>query len=171
MHSRLRCRPEILPGLVSRVENPDGRLRIRPRDGQACTPCTCPRGSATRQEALPLKRSGSMAPCVLVLAVLPLVGGCLTLGGAPAGVQIWAMPDSAMVLPDAVPELENEVYSDAGHSIRAASAIDEIVSLQIALRGGKNPVSIQDFSVSDLREAARSSRPRGCGCIAKCACR
>lgn len=94
----------------------------------------------------------SIVASVAFLAILPPIGGCLSPSAELALVGLWAVPESAVVLPDAEPELENEVYTDAGRTIRVASAINEIISFQIALRGGKSPVSIRNFTPSDLRQ-------------------
>lgn len=93
-----------------------------------------------------------MVLSVCVLPFLLAAGGCLSPDGSWTAAQIWAVPDFAVILPDASPELENEVYSNAAGIIRLQSAINEIISLQIALKSRKNALIVGDFSLTELRQ-------------------
>ncbi len=78
--------------------------------------------------------------------------GCtLDWQGSAARVQTWALPDHAILFPDATLEPENEIFSDGERIIRLSAAVNEVVAFQVALRGDGS-ASIWGISVDDLRQ-------------------
>jgi len=90
-----------------------------------------------------------------LVAILPALGGCVEWFGPPGGVRMWAAPDSAILLPQTPPELENEVYSSTASSIRLEAAVNEVVSFQVAFRGESGSPRVVNVSVTDLQQQDR----------------
>jgi hypothetical protein len=63
-----------------------------------------------------LKLLKTIVASVAGLAILLPLGGCLLPGAGLGTIGLWAVPESAVLSPDALPELENEVYTDAGRT-------------------------------------------------------
>jgi len=95
------------------------------------------------------------ATLVLLTALLS-AGGCMPWFSAPGGVRMWAAPDHAVLLPQTPPEPENEVYSSTSQSIRLESAVNEVVSFQLAFQGEFGSPVVHSLSVADFRQADRS---------------
>lgn len=100
----------------------------------------------------PLKLLYATALFAAEAAILVFGGGCLQPATGLAGVRVWAVPECRIVLPNSLPEQQNEIFTDADRSVRIQSAVGEIVCLQIALRSNKNTLIIGDFSLADLRQ-------------------
>ncbi|MEP0843713.1 MAG: DUF4091 domain-containing protein, partial [Phycisphaerae bacterium] len=89
---------------------------------------------------------------IIALAGLATLSGCLEPNTGLSGVQVWGLPESTTIFPDALPEPENEVFSEAAKTVRLEAAIHETVSFQLALRGGTTGGAVLDVSLSDLRQ-------------------
>ncbi len=72
---------------------------------------------------------------VYTTVVLPMIAGCGQWFGSPGGVRMWAAPESAVMFPQTLPDLENEVYSNTTKTVRLEAAVNEVVSFQLAFRG------------------------------------
>lgn len=84
-----------------------------------------------------------------------MFGGCSQWFAGSGPVQMWAVPDSAMLLPDSPPDLENDVFSHTTGSIRLEAAVNEVVSFQLALRGQSGNPSLQSVRIGDFQQQDR----------------
>ncbi len=74
---------------------------------------------------------------------------------SPGGVRMWAVPESATLLPQTAPDPENTVYSETKQTVRLESAINETVSFQLAFRGEFGRPVVTGVSVADLQQGDR----------------
>ena len=88
---------------------------------------------------------------VLILTILGLTG-CSGLWVELGDLRLWAVPDSVTILGDALPEAENEVYTDPERSIRVNTAINEVASFQLVMASVGASVNVWGVTVADLRQ-------------------
>ncbi|HOW69191.1 MAG TPA: DUF4091 domain-containing protein [Phycisphaerae bacterium] len=73
-------------------------------------------------------------PLSIVGLSLPIMAGCASFTAATGPIQVWVVPESVTVHPDALPEGENEVYREADGRVRLSAAVNETVAFQIVMR-------------------------------------
>jgi hypothetical protein len=85
-----------------------------------------------------------------------MLAGCGTWFAGPGGVQIWAAPDSTVLLSNTPAELENEVFSNTTRTIRLEAAVNETVSFQLGFRGQLGQAAVTSIRIDDFTQQDRS---------------
>lgn len=69
---------------------------------------------------------------------------------------MWASPDSAVLLAQQAPDLENEVFSSTSRLVRLEAAVNEVVSFQLGFRGELGPQQVTGIEIADLKQQERT---------------
>ncbi len=91
---------------------------------------------------------GAARVLLLVLLFTPL-SGCVTT--RPGALRVWVVDGQQEIGRQAAADLENEVFSAAGGFVRLVTAINDVQSIQIALRAEQAPAGAVQLRLSDLR--------------------
>lgn len=109
---------------------------------------------ASRLTHRPILRPPLIPGSLLPLAWMVLAG-CADLPRLPAlgggRIDLWAASDAVTIFPNAIPEWENEVFSQAARVIRLDAAVHETVAFQLVLSTPDRHATVRSVDLGGLR--------------------